>query len=53
MAGLSTRLFPTIEAVFKEFLSIINKPLIHYTVEEANAANLDILFLLLFEKNEQ
>lgn len=41
MAGLGTRFLPATKAVPKEMLPVVDKPLIHYAVEEARAAGVE------------
>lgn len=46
-AGLGTRFLPITKIVAKEFLPIMNKPVIHYVVEEAIAAHCsDFVFIV-------
>jgi UTP--glucose-1-phosphate uridylyltransferase len=40
VAGLDTRLLPATKAAPKEMLTVVDKPLIHYAVEEAVAAGI-------------
>ena len=50
-AGLGTRFLPASKATPKEMLSIIDKPLIQYAVEEAiNAGINEIIFITSSEK---
>ena len=53
VAGLGTRFLPATKAMPKELMPIINKPLIQYAAEEAVAAGIDTLFLLLGDISEQ
>ena len=46
VAGLGTRFLPTTKASPKEMLSIVDKPLIQYAVEEAIAAGIDQLIFI-------
>jgi UTP--glucose-1-phosphate uridylyltransferase len=41
VAGLGTRILPATKAVPKEMLTIVDKPLIQYAVEEARAAGIE------------
>ena len=41
VAGLGTRFLPATKAVPKEMLTIVDKPLIQYAVEEAAAAGIE------------
>ena len=41
VAGLGTRLLPATKAIPKEMLAIVDKPLIQYAVEEAQAAGIE------------
>ena len=41
VGGLGTRFLPATKAVAKEMLPVIDKPLIQYTVEEAQAAGIE------------
>ncbi|MEO7814351.1 MAG: sugar phosphate nucleotidyltransferase, partial [Sphingomicrobium sp.] len=40
VAGLGTRLLPATKSTPKEMLTIVDKPLIQYAVEEARAAGI-------------
>ena len=46
VAGLGSRFLPVTKAMPKELLQIINKPLIHYAVEEAISAGIDTLIFV-------
>ena len=46
VAGFATRILPPNKAMQKEFLPIVDKPLIQYTAEEAIAAGIDTLILV-------
>jgi UTP--glucose-1-phosphate uridylyltransferase len=46
VAGLGTRFLPATKANPKEMLSIVDKPLIQYAVEEAIAAGIDTLIFI-------
>ena len=46
VAGLGTRFLPTTKASPKEMLSVVDKPLIQYAVEEAIAAGIDQLIFI-------
>jgi UTP--glucose-1-phosphate uridylyltransferase len=41
VAGLGTRFLPATKAMAKEMLTVVDKPLIQYAVEEARAAGID------------
>jgi UTP--glucose-1-phosphate uridylyltransferase len=41
VAGLGTRILPATKAMPKEMLTVVDKPLIHYAVEEAKAAGIE------------
>ena len=41
VAGLGTRLLPATKAMAKEMLTVVDKPLIHYAVEEARSAGIE------------
>jgi UTP--glucose-1-phosphate uridylyltransferase len=41
VAGLGTRFLPATKAMPKEMLPVVDKPLIHYAVEEAKAAGIE------------
>jgi UTP--glucose-1-phosphate uridylyltransferase len=47
VGGLGTRLLPATKAVPKEMLTIVDKPLIQYAVEEASAAGLESLIFVI------
>lgn len=46
-AGLGSRFYPLTRAQPKEMLPIIDKPIIHYVVEEALSANLDEILIIV------
>ena len=46
IAGLGSRFLPVTKAMPKELLPIVNKPLIHYAVEEAISAGIDTLIFV-------
>ena len=46
VAGLGTRFLPATKAMPKEMLPIVDKPLIHYAVEEAKAAGIEEFFFV-------
>src|SRR5207245_11216095 len=46
VAGLGTRFLPATKAMPKEMLPIVDKPLIHYAVEEAKAAGIEQFFVV-------
>jgi UTP--glucose-1-phosphate uridylyltransferase len=46
VAGLGTRFLPATKAMPKEMLPIVDKPLIHYAVEEAKAAGIEQFFFV-------
>ena len=46
VAGLGTRFLPATKSMAKEMLTVVDKPLIQYAVEEAVAAGIDeIIFV--------
>jgi UTP--glucose-1-phosphate uridylyltransferase len=45
-AGLGTRFLPVTKSMPKEMLPIINKPVIHYVVEEAVASGIDDIIII-------
>ncbi len=47
VGGLGTRLLPATKAVPKEMLTIVDKPLIQYAVEEALAAGIETLIFVI------
>ncbi len=47
VGGLGTRLLPATKAVPKEMLTIVDKPLIQYAVEEAGAAGIENLIFVI------
>ena len=46
MAGLGTRLLPVTKSIPKELIPIVDKPLIHYVVEELNNAGITEVVLV-------
>jgi UTP--glucose-1-phosphate uridylyltransferase len=46
VAGLGTRFLPATKAMPKEMLPIVDKPLIHYAVEEAKTAGIEEFFFV-------
>ena len=46
VAGFGTRFLPATKAMPKELLPIVDKPLIHYAVDEAIAAGIDTLIFI-------
>jgi UTP--glucose-1-phosphate uridylyltransferase len=46
VAGLGTRFLPATKAMPKEMLPVVDKPLIHYAVEEAKAAGVEQFFFV-------
>src|SRR5215470_73208 len=46
VAGLGTRFLPATKAMPKEMLPIVDKPLIHYAVEEAKAAGIEEFYFV-------
>jgi UTP--glucose-1-phosphate uridylyltransferase len=46
VAGLGTRFLPATKAIPKEMLTIVDKPLIQYAVEEAKAAGIEEFFFV-------
>ena len=46
VAGLGTRFLPATKSIPKEMLPIVDKPLIHYAVEEAVEAGIDTLIFV-------
>jgi UTP--glucose-1-phosphate uridylyltransferase len=46
VAGLGTRLLPATKAIPKEMLTVVDRPLIDYTVEEARAAGIELLIFV-------
>ena len=52
VAGLGTRFLPATKAVPKEMLTVVDKPLIQYAVEEAAAAGIEeFIFVTGRDKN--
>lgn len=49
-AGWGTRFLPLTKVVHKELLPILNKPIIHYLVEEASGAGIEELILVISER---
>ena len=46
VAGLGTRILPATKAMAKEMLTVVDKPLIHYAVEEAKAAGIEQFYFV-------
>src|SRR5215467_3824666 len=46
VAGLGTRTLPATKAIPKEMLTIVDKPLIQYAIEEAKAAGIEQFFFV-------
>src|SRR5690348_9032284 len=46
VAGLGTRTLPATKAMPKEMLTVVDKPLIHYAVEEARAAGIEQFYFV-------
>jgi UTP--glucose-1-phosphate uridylyltransferase len=46
VAGLGTRFLPATKVMPKEMLPVVDKPLIHYAVEEAKAAGIEEFFFV-------
>ncbi|MDI3476116.1 MAG: UTP--glucose-phosphate uridylyltransferase, partial [Thermococcaceae archaeon] len=45
-AGLGTRMLPITKSMPKEMLPIVDKPVIHYVVEEAIRAGIDDILII-------
>jgi len=45
-AGLGTRFLPATKSIPKEMLPIIDKPIIHYVVEEAVASGINDILII-------
>ena len=52
VAGLGTRFLPATKAMPKEMLPIVDKPLIHYAVEEAKAAGIEEFFFFVTSRGK-
>jgi UTP--glucose-1-phosphate uridylyltransferase len=46
VAGLGTRTLPATKAVPKEMLTVVDRPLIHYAIEEARAAGIEEFYFV-------
>jgi UTP--glucose-1-phosphate uridylyltransferase len=46
VAGLGTRTLPATKAIPKEMLTVVDKPLIHYAIEEAKAAGIEQFYFV-------
>jgi UTP--glucose-1-phosphate uridylyltransferase len=46
VAGLGTRILPATKAMPKEMLTVVDRPLIHYAIEEAKAAGIDQFYFV-------
>jgi UTP--glucose-1-phosphate uridylyltransferase len=46
VAGLGTRILPATKAMPKEMLTVVDKPLIHYAIEEAKAAGIEEFYFV-------
>ncbi|MBH32141.1 MAG: UTP--glucose-1-phosphate uridylyltransferase [Gammaproteobacteria bacterium] len=53
VAGLGTRFLPATKASPKEMLTIVDKPLIQYAVEEAVSSGIDVLIFIIGRNKEQ
>lgn len=51
-AGLGTRLYPFTKVLPKEMLPLLNKPLIHYVVEEALSSGIDDILIVVSRNKE-
>ncbi len=51
-AGIGRRLYPFTKVLPKEMLPLLNKPLIHYVVEEAVAAGIDDILIVVSRNKE-
>lgn len=51
-AGLGTRMLPATKAVPKELLTVVDKPLLQYSVEEAVASGIDRIIMVIAEGKE-
>jgi UTP--glucose-1-phosphate uridylyltransferase len=47
VAGLGTRILPATKAMPKEMLTIVDKPLSHYAMEEAKAAGIEQFYFVI------
>src|SRR3954447_20156315 len=46
VAGLGTRILPATKAMPKEMLTVVDKPLIQYAIEEARAAGIEEFYFV-------
>ena len=46
VAGMGTRFLPATKVIPKEMLPILDKPLLHYAVEEAKAAGINLFIFV-------
>ncbi|MBV9828962.1 MAG: UTP--glucose-1-phosphate uridylyltransferase GalU [Alphaproteobacteria bacterium] len=46
VAGLGTRILPATKAMPKEMLTVVDRPLIHYAIEEAKAAGIEEFYFV-------
>jgi UTP--glucose-1-phosphate uridylyltransferase len=46
VAGLGTRILPATKAMPKEMLTIVDRPLVHYAIEEAKAAGIEEFYFV-------
>jgi len=51
VAGLGTRILPATKAMPKEMLTVVDKPLIHYAIEEAKAAGIEEFYFVTGRAN--
>lgn len=51
LSGFDTRFLPATKVMLKERMLIVGKPLIQYTVEEANPAGIDTLIFVKGQNN--
>ncbi len=51
-AGMGTRMLPATKAIPKEMLTIVDKPVIQYVVEEAVSAGITDILIIISEGKE-
>ena len=53
VAGLGTRFLPATKSIPKEIMTLVDRPLIQYAIDEARAAGIEMSACRLFEENNR